>query len=75
MMSRDEMYIRAGFYVGLAVRDLNDPSYWHRWAGNAQNLTPVEYAQMASEIHARLLAAGKIRPDEDPVEELLRELL
>lgn len=73
MMSREEMKIRLGFYMGRAIADLGDLTYFERWYG--KNFTEAEYSQITSEIHARLLAAGTIQPDEDPAEEILREFL
>lgn len=68
-MTRDEMVLRMGFYAGRALRDLGDGSYYERWHGRAQELTEEEYEQTVSEILARLVAEGKIRPDEYPFED------
>jgi hypothetical protein len=70
-MSRDEMLIRMGFYVGLAARDLGDTSYADRWMGHAQDLTPEAYWQTVAEIFGRLREAGKLRADEDPFETVM----
>ena len=68
MMPREEMLLRLGFYCGRAARDLGDFSYAARTIGRGREITITEYEEISSEIHARLLAAGKIRPDEDPYE-------
>jgi hypothetical protein len=65
-MSRDEMLLRHGFYCGMADRVLGDVSYGARWFGRAHELTEAAYMQTATEIQARLVAAGAIGPDEDP---------
>jgi len=68
---RDEMLLRFGVYCGLASRLLQDNSYARRWHGHAEDLTVDEYWTTVKEIHQKLLAAGKIREDEDPLETLL----
>jgi len=77
-MSREEMLMRLGYYIGFAMRELGDGSYadWlqRKW-GRAETITEDEYVVMASRIHADLVAAGKIRPDEDPFELELLEFL
>jgi hypothetical protein len=67
-MTREQMFLRFGFYCGLAHRELGDISYAERWIGRAHLLTIEDYMRETGEISQRLTAAGFIRPDEDPWE-------
>jgi len=60
------MLFRHGWYCGYALRHLGDDSYGRRWFGRSDELTEVGYLETVAEISGRLLAAGVIRPDEDP---------
>lgn len=65
-LTREQMLLRAGFYMGLAQRYLNDSSFADRWMGRAGEMTEADYMQETAEIQSRLVAGGFIAPDEDP---------
>lgn len=71
-MSRSEMLLRAGFYVGYASRVLHDNSYAGIFVGHAEKLNEASYLAMVADIQARAVAAGALAPDEDPFDEELR---
>lgn len=68
----DEMLLRLGYYCGVAYRVFGDDSYALRFLGSAELVTPVDYAEMTSEISARLIAGGYLSPDEDLWEKEMR---
>ena len=65
-MSRAEMVMRLGFYIGIAERLLGDDSYGREYRGHAELITEEVYAQVTGEIQARLVEGGHIAADEDP---------
>lgn len=67
-MNRDQMLLRFGFYCGLIGRLLHDNSFADRWWGKAQEITEEDYIRETGEIARRLVAAGFLRPEEDPFE-------
>lgn len=67
-MTREQMLLRAGFYIGMAGRVLNDNSYFARWYGRAHEMTELDYMRETAEIQSRLVAGGFIGADEDPYE-------
>lgn len=70
-LDRRGMVLRLGFYVGLASRELGDDSYT-LYLGHAEQITEEAYLEMVQEISTRLIAAGKLRPDEDAFETFLK---
>lgn len=66
------MLLRFGFYCSFASKELGDHSYYLWFMGRAHEVTPAIYWEVTSEIHARLVQAGKIAPDEDPYEREMR---
>ena len=63
------MYLRHGYYCGLAAKHLGDNSYMERWYAvrdRGEVLTEEDYFRESAEIQERLAAAGIIRADEDP---------
>jgi hypothetical protein len=72
-MTRTEMLMRLGYYSGIAVRDLKDHSYAERFTGKAETVTEADYWMVAAEIQTRLVAAGKLRADEDPWDNRMAE--
>lgn len=69
-----EMYIRLGYYSGLASRHLGDTSYEERFRFNAEVLTDKLYWRTVSEIQQRLVAGKFIAADEDPFEREIRSI-
>ena len=71
-MNREAVWLRASFYAAFAACKLGDSSYAARWLGRAEAVPLAEYLEAFREIHTRLVAAGKLAPDEDLYEREIR---
>lgn len=72
LSERALILLRAGQYAGLADRLLGDKSYWMRAISRAHEIPSEQFERESREIHDRLVAAGHLRADEDPMEGLLK---
>jgi hypothetical protein len=71
-----ERALRLGIYAGLAAVKLQDQSYAERFLDrNIADVSAAEYAAFTCEVHRKLVDAGIIQADEDPFEEMYRELV
>jgi hypothetical protein len=76
MVTNGEKALRLGCYAGLAAVKLGDLSFARWFEGrNIRDVTDEEFRKFTGEIHVRLLLAGHIQPDEDPFDDMYRELV
>jgi hypothetical protein len=71
-MTRDEICLRLSWYRGFIYQALGDISYGDRCIRPAHLMSDEECLRILVEIQERLVAAGIIKPDEDPFSEQIK---